>query len=69
MLFRFVFSQRDILPPEQYLLAFLFCRSFCTEFENEHPASFSFFMPESMKGGLQELSGGTRHKKGDKNEF
>ena len=52
MLFRFVSSQRDILPPGQCLLFFLFCRDFCTKFENEHPASFSFFMPEHGKGGL-----------------
>ena len=69
MLFRFVISQRDILPPGQYLLAFLFCRNFCMEFENEPPASFFFFMPKSRKGGLQEYSGGTRHKKGEKNEI
>lgn len=33
------------------------------------PGFILFFMPKSRKGGLQEYSGGTRHKKGEKNEI
>ena len=50
-LFRFVISQRDTLPSGSTFWLFYFAEN-CTLSENEHFASFSFFMPEHGKGGL-----------------